>query len=1237
MTDNRLPKLPLPLHSNHPNSPSELTSDTAQPLTPSIAPERIACNGCKNILEDTGSTGDSVVVSFGNSLWHVDCFRCAKCRNLVEHDTNLLLLSDGSPVCENCSYICSVCKNPISNEAIVTGDESYHADCFRCRSCQNRIEELIFAKTSQGIYCMTCHNDRVTRSRRHAEAKRNKSSNPNAKKERERDPHSPQLASNNNSNSNYFSSLNSSTDKALDNNSHHGHMKSPLPDLPPSSPSPGRSDGGALRSMRRTSIGNLLGITQQKKRSPSAGPQEPPSRHSSRLPVNVTSPTSPTVPPSPPPKDGPIRSPSTSSKLFEQILSTVESQPTGLRAVPPSLPLSPASYLHDHLGGTARPRYPTRPATSDGSRSLNSSTQSSSNILARSFESSPQMPSPKPSHPDDVSFSRITDDNHQQSSPSINVPLVNIDVAKANTRRSVMLGPGRGRATDDLHLDHLSPYFSRPDLIEEDLEPGSSESTDEHNHQNQSSIPSTPHPTYPEPKNRITVPGTTDRPLSFYDPEVLFYLDSVGNDSNPPNGDHEDGVPSGVPLDSAALDTRSSTPEMEHLASDDRQQLRSRRDGKDDSDEVSRKVRESISLNRDLANATGSGGDMSLDVALVEQLLSSLQNTKERMKELQNEYNAMKRASRTAHEGFSLAREEYDREVSARQEAESRMRELKSEMFEQASKLTEIKSLKTLEQESEELKNSVSGLQKHLSQLTIERDLRVAEVEALNDIQSVTETEAESSVSKSLSAKLDSVKQDYRDQIDGLVLERDRLKAEIQHLAKVRDSHARELDQLNQRHDQLSELNASAARQLEDTRASIGRLGALSSSHGHQHVVSRNLNDQRGGGAHSPSSSQQSHLAQQAQHDLADEQSPLPTEVTIATTRKFKWGKTQKAVVAPRPTHHKDGSINEANGLPSSAGPTAGTSGTTPTTANNNSGPNALLSLPAALRPHNFQPVSALRPVRCDYCGDKFWGLAEVRCTVCGSYSHTKCAPNFFGCQNTNGNLNIDENSSEIVEACIFGNDLITQAKLENNLVPHVVVKCIEAVEQNGLKFEGIYRKTGGMSSVKAVQNSFEKGLNVDLNDLNKFNDISAITSALKNYFRQLPNPLFTFELHEAFVTVAAMPQETVRLEALERVVYQLPQIHFETLNVLMKHLNRIQRLSDSNKMTAQNLGVVFGPTLLRSPNPNRQFSDMPHTAKVIELMVDHAQVIFRKPFGTISSNSEVGGNEKSTGNNEKS
>ena len=63
----------------------------------------------------------------------------------------------------------------------MTGDDSYHAHCFKCKVCKNRIDELVFAKTSQGIYCMNCHNERVARSRRHAQRQREK------ERERERE------------------------------------------------------------------------------------------------------------------------------------------------------------------------------------------------------------------------------------------------------------------------------------------------------------------------------------------------------------------------------------------------------------------------------------------------------------------------------------------------------------------------------------------------------------------------------------------------------------------------------------------------------------------------------------------------------------------------------------------------------------------------------------------------------------------------------------------------------------------------------------------------------------------------------------------------------------------------------------------------------------------------------------------------------------------------------------------
>ena len=46
--------------------------------------------------------------------------------------------------------------------------------------------------------------------------------------------------------------------------------------------------------------------------------------------------------------------------------------------------------------------------------------------------------------------------------------------------------------------------------------------------------------------------------------------------------------------------------------------------------------------------------------------------------------------------------------------------------------------------------------------------------------------------------------------------------------------------------------------------------------------------------------------------------------------------------------------------------------------------------------------------------------------------------------------------------------------------------------------------------------------------------------------------------------------------------VAQLPEINRKILAVLMKHLANVERLNEKNKMTIQNLGVCFGPTLMR-------------------------------------------------------
>jgi hypothetical protein len=128
----------------------------------------------------------------------------------------------------------------------------------------------------------------------------------------------------------------------------------------------------------------------------------------------------------------------------------------------------------------------------------------------------------------------------------------------------------------------------------------------------------------------------------------------------------------------------------------------------------------------------------------------------------------------------------------------------------------------------------------------------------------------------------------------------------------------------------------------------------------------------------------------------------------------------------------------------------------------------------------------------------------------------------------------------------MFGRELAEQATADKVVVPVIVTKCISAVEKvgkshtfpndwshkdkeliktvSGMEYEGIYRKTGGSGQIKQITQLFERGDydSFDLADLETFNDVSSVTSVLKTYFRQLPNPLLTHKLHESFVAAAS-------------------------------------------------------------------------------------------------------------------
>lgn len=182
-----------------------------------------------------------------------------------------------------------------------------------------------------------------------------------------------------------------------------------------------------------------------------------------------------------------------------------------------------------------------------------------------------------------------------------------------------------------------------------------------------------------------------------------------------------------------------------------------------------------------------------------------------------------------------------------------------------------------------------------------------------------------------------------------------------------------------------------------------------------------------------------------------------------------------------------------------------------------------------------------------------------------------------------------------------------------SNNVPWIVELCVETVEALGINTVGVYRLSGNSVTVKALTASVNGGLhNMDSSD-QRWKDVKAVSTLLKSFFRQLPDPLMTSHMYDAFVKAIQLDVESERLSAVKQLVDSLPEPHFSTLHYLLRHLSRVASHSALNKMDVSNLSIVFGPTLMRPPvhSTSTMVADMALQCRVVETLIDHVDYFF--------------------------
>ncbi|XP_069823814.1 rho GTPase-activating protein 29 [Dendropsophus ebraccatus] len=290
----------------------------------------------------------------------------------------------------------------------------------------------------------------------------------------------------------------------------------------------------------------------------------------------------------------------------------------------------------------------------------------------------------------------------------------------------------------------------------------------------------------------------------------------------------------------------------------------------------------------------------------------------------------------------------------------------------------------------------------------------------------------------------------------------------------------------------------------------------------------------------------------------------------------------------------------------------------------NSPGPFRNTIMSKAAQSHKLRKLRA--PSKCREC-DSLVVFHGAECEECSLACHKKCLETLAiqcGHKKLHGRLHL------------FGVEFTQAAKNTPDGIPFIIKKCTSEIESRALTIKGIYRVNGAKSRVEKLCQAFENGKNlVELSDLYAHD----ISNVLKLYLRQLPEPLIVFRLYNELIGLAKESQRaTDEVDStasspplkrqpsgveLNRVIIkirdllkQLPPPNYNTLQFLAGHLHRVTEEVEENKMTASNLGIIFGPTLLRPRQTDATISlsslvDYPYQARIVELLVSHYDKIF--------------------------
>ncbi|XP_055081885.1 stAR-related lipid transfer protein 13-like isoform X2 [Periophthalmus magnuspinnatus] len=159
----------------------------------------------------------------------------------------------------------------------------------------------------------------------------------------------------------------------------------------------------------------------------------------------------------------------------------------------------------------------------------------------------------------------------------------------------------------------------------------------------------------------------------------------------------------------------------------------------------------------------------------------------------------------------------------------------------------------------------------------------------------------------------------------------------------------------------------------------------------------------------------------------------------------------------------------------------------------------------------------------------------------------------------------------------VFGVPLIVHVQRSGQPLPLGLQQALRYLRSQCLDQVGLFRKSGVKSRIQALRQMNESSPD----DVN-YEEQSAydVADMVKQFFRDLPEPLLTSKLGETFLHIYQYVPKEQRLQAVQAAIMLMSDENREVLQTLLCFLSDVTSSVQENQMTPMNIAVCLAPSL---------------------------------------------------------